>query len=230
MWGAGSIEWIDAPAMASLDPAGRRLARALVCDLADPALARFLALAPSASDLADEARPSASERSLFFPRRALLRALVAACAGVPPADVAIGYDPDGAPRVLAPQGFFVSASGRGALAALACARMPIGVDLEPLAVTPPVDAILHPRERAALTASAAPALDFLKIWTAKEAYLKALGRGFKRDPARAAVLAGSGRAFTIEDDGFPATIAAAQWAPALARLPPLVAACVMLRA
>jgi 4'-phosphopantetheinyl transferase len=229
MWGAGSIEWIDAQAMASLAPAGKSVARALVCDLADPALTRFLALAPSASDLADEARPSASERSLFFPRRALLRTLVAACAGVAPADVAIGYDPDGAPRVLAPQGFFVSASGRGALAALACARMPVGVDLEPPGDAPAVDAILHPRERAALAASATPALDFLKIWTAKEAYLKALGRGFKRDPARAAVLAGRGRAFTVEDDGFPAAIAAAEWAPPFARLPALVAACATLR-
>jgi len=44
------------------------------------------------------------------------------------------------------------------------------------------------------------------------------------------VLAGRGRAFAIEDDGFPATIAAAQWAPPFARPPALVAACVTLRA
>ena len=159
----------------------------LVADLADPALAGVLDLAPNAQDLADAARPGASPRTHFHARRALTRWLVGRQLGVEAADVVIGYDAAGAPRVLSPAaGCFVSVAGRGQLAAVAVAAGKIGVDLEPLAdAGAPVWDVLHPDEAEMLRALPEPewARAFLAIWTAKEAALKALGEGFLREPA-----------------------------------------------
>jgi phosphopantetheinyl transferase len=77
---------------------------------------------------------------------------------------------------------FVSVASRGSIAALAIASSPVGIDLEPLdAQAPVVREVLHPRELLAL--QEAPD-HFLRLWTAKEAYLKANGAGLVRDPAQ----------------------------------------------
>lgn len=222
------IQWLTGADALRLAPARGRFACALVCDVRDPTLEPLTRAAPGASDLADEKAPSASERTFFHARRAALRSLVGALLGVEPAIVRIGYDSDGAPR-LQDLPAFVSVSSRGSLAALAIASSPIGVDLEPFdGAVEPVDAVLHPRERAMLAAleGAARTRAFLRVWTAKEAYLKALGRGFKRDPALIAA-AWRGTSFTIEDTGFRAPLTAASFAPALV-VGDIVAACVAL--
>lgn len=137
-------------------------------------------LAPTEEDLRDLARPGAAPRTYFLRRRLALRALLGASLGVDPQEVRIGYDVEGAPRVLSHKGF-VSVASRGSIAALAIASSPVGVDLEPLdAQAPVVPEVLHPRELLALR----DAPDhFLRLWTAKEAYLKAHGAGLVKDPA-----------------------------------------------
>lgn len=137
-------------------------------------------LAANEDDLRDLARPGAAPRSYFLRRRLALRALLGASLGVDPRAVRIGYDVEGAPRVLSHKAF-VSVASRGSIAALAIASSPIGIDLEPLdAHAPIVREVLHPRELLALQDKPD---HFLRLWTAKESYLKAHGAGLVKDPA-----------------------------------------------
>lgn len=220
------IEWLDAAGATHAHAASGPFARVLVCDVRDAALDP-LRVAPDAGDRADAAYPGASERSHFIERRVLLRAFAARCAGVSPDALRIGYDEHGAPRVTGAD-LFVSVSSRGARAALAVASSPVGVDLEPFDdAAPVIDDVLGKAERNALArlAGDARARAFLHVWTAKEAYLKAMGRGFKRDPALVNVGL-RGASFTIEDAGFAAELSAGAFAPpddlvvACAVLPP----------
>lgn len=222
--GAGpEIAWCRAEDVATLAPAQGVFARALVCDLADPATAGLLTLAPTRQDLRDEARPGASDRTWFRARRSALRAFAARAAGVSPQTVEIGYDAPGAPRVLSQSSLFVSVACRGSLAALAVGSSPLGVDLEPDdGFVEPVDAVLHPSERGA------DAPSFLRIWTAKEAYLKAAGVGFTRDPSAIAVVA-RGSAFAIDDPAAHAAVACAAWLETRLGGAKVLAACVVLR-
>lgn len=214
MAGQVAIEWLDAGNAARARAPRAPFVRVLVCDLREPAIAPLLAVAPDAGDLADANYPGASERSYFLQRRGALRSLAALCAGVAPDTMAISYDQDGAPRV-ASANLFVSVSSRGARAALAVASAPVGVDLEPFDErTPVIEDVLCKSERAALArlSGADQARAFLRIWTAKEAYLKALGRGFKRNPTLICINAGA-ESFSVEDTGFPAELAAGAFAP-----------------
>lgn len=183
------IEWLDADGLAGLAPAPGAFARVLVCDLDDPALETHRATPMTDDDLRDEARPGASDRRFFRARRVVLRAFAATCVGVDARDIVIGYDGPGAPRARRP-GVFVSAAGRGRVAALAVASAPVGVDVEPCTPAPaPVPEVLHPMERMALESAPEDLRNalFLRFWCAKEAYLKALGEGLTRDPASVAV-------------------------------------------
>ncbi len=204
-----TIEWLDAAAASMAGPARAPFARVLICHLHDPALARFGAVAPHAGDLADAQYPGASRRSHFMERRLLLRAFAARCVGAAPDAVRIFYDEHGAPRVGGAD-VFVSVSSRGQQVALAVASSPIGVDLEPLEDAGPViEDVLGKREREMLErlSGEARTRGFMHVWTAKEAYLKAVGRGFKRDPALVNINA-RGAAFTVEDTGFAAALLA----------------------
>lgn len=140
-------------------------------------------LGPTEEDLRDLARPGAAPRTYFLRRRLALRALLGASLGVDPRNMRIGYDVEGAPRVLSHKAF-VSVASRGSIAALAIASSPVGIDLEPLDAKNPaaiVREVLHPRELLALRDE--PDY-FLRLWTAKEAYLKAHGAGLVRNPAQ----------------------------------------------
>lgn len=209
-----TVEWLGAPDVASLQAARGAFARVLVCDLRDPALAPLASRMPNADDLADASYPGASERSYFLRRRAVLRSFAALCAGVDAGALRVSYDQHGAPRVSGAD-VFVSVSNRGAHAALAVASSPVGVDLEPFdEAAPIIEDVLCKAERTALSKRAGPdrALAFLRIWTAKEAYLKALGRGFKRDPALVCVKADI-QSFSVEDTGFAADLTTGAFAP-----------------
>lgn len=211
---AMTVEWLDAASGAAAGVARPPYARVLICDLRDRALETLRALAPDANDIEDANYPGASERSHFLARRATLRSFAARCAGADPHDIRIFYDGHGAPRVAGPR-LFVSVSSRGARAALAVASSPVGVDLEPFDETAPViEDVIGKAERLTLAKLAGPAraAAFLRIWTAKEAYLKALGSGFKRDPARICIRARAG-GFTVEDTSFAAVLAAGAYAP-----------------
>ncbi len=167
---------------------------------------------PNAADLADAGNREGEKLRLFLRRRTLLRVLVAQRLGLAPDAILIGYDARGAPVLRQrrlprarnrPQAsrLFVSLSARGSLAAFALAEGPVGIDLEPLADPGPLSAALTPAEKAALAAApeeVRPAMA-LRYWTAKEAYLKALGLGLLRDPARIEIAAADG--FTVRDGG-----------------------------
>lgn len=158
-------------------------------DLRSPAFLPLLRPAPTQSDHADERRPGASDRAYFLARRAATRSLVARALGCEADGVIIAYDGPGAPRVKS-HTCEISVAGRGPFVAIAVSSEPVGVDLEIIREDVEIiQAVLHPVERASLRdMSAAEArLAFLEIWTAKEAYLKALGAGFNVDPSTFAV-------------------------------------------
>lgn len=183
-------------------------------DAVDPAAAQTHVLVVSRGAVAplapspDDMREAATRRdaALFLIRRAALRRLVARVADVAPDSVVVAralHNATGAPILAAPQGFHVSMSARGDGAALAVSRRPVGVDMELTGqAAAPAWNVLAPSERAALEGlppSARPRA-FLELWTAKEAYLKALGLGLSREPGDIAADFG-GETFTIRDGG-----------------------------
>ncbi|MDT2019912.1 4'-phosphopantetheinyl transferase superfamily protein [Methylocella sp. CPCC 101449] len=224
------IEWIFADGIDRLaQPDGDATSahvstRVLAVDLDDPRTVALQRLALLPSDLADEARPGATDRRYFRARRAALRALVAWQLGVTAETIEIAYDAAGAPRVVAPvlhavlpgvlaaPSPFISVSARGSRALLAVSASPVGVDFEPDTTAQPILDVLHPHERAELATLDGAARDrrFLEIWTAKEAYLKALGDGLTRDPATIAVssfaASSSAAGLRIDDTGETAAL------------------------
>lgn len=186
------IAWMsvyDLSGMTAPAPQGHWV-RVLAADMRDRRIAPLAALAPLPGDEIDRNRKATGDRSFFAARRAVLRSLIGTIASCRGEDVQIAYDRDGAPRVLQPEGFFVSIAGQGPFALLAIADTPVGVDFEPLTRNvAPVSDVLHAdeRERLAALAGEEAGAEFLFVWTAKEACLKARGQGFLEDPALFAV-------------------------------------------
>jgi 4'-phosphopantetheinyl transferase len=183
-------------------------------------------LAPTPRDL-QEAPSRDPARGAFLRRRALSRRIVAARLGVAPQSVEIGHAPSGAPRVLAPSSSLkISVSGRADFCAVAMAESPIGVDIEPSRAIEPPWSLLHPNERNILETltGEARADAFPRLWTAKEAYLKALGLGFARDPTKIAI----GLDFSILDEEAAPTILTRGWRRFVLRGEDFIAACVVL--
>ncbi len=117
------------------------------------------------------------------PAEALARPWLAAALAVPPASLALPRDPHGRPRLDVP-GFDASwsHSGERLLVALG-AGVRVGADLELLRPRPRALALAErfftPAETATLAALPPAALEagFVRLWCAKEAVLKAHGRG-----------------------------------------------------
>jgi phosphopantetheinyl transferase len=107
-------------------------------------------------------------------------------------DIQLAYDVKGAPFVAKPErgGLFISRSHRPlcsgeVISALAFASQPMGVDVEIVQNHVPIPVnVLHPRERAFLQGLALCQRSeaFTKLWTLKEAYLKARGVGLSQAP------------------------------------------------
>jgi phosphopantetheinyl transferase len=145
-------------------------------------------------------------RGLFLARRRLLRRALALRLGIAPGDVLIAKGANGAPRVTsAREPIFVSLASRGEVVAMGISDRPVGVDVEVIQPAPPEPAwnILHPREREFLARQ--PPRDqsesFLALWCVKEAYLKAIGLGLRREPAAIAVSLEDRERLNIEDRG-----------------------------
>ena len=122
--------------------------------------------------------------------RAHWRRVLGAYLACPPEAVEFALDADGKPRLAGPVRhhdleFNLSHSGDLALFAIARGRR-VGVDVE---VTPRLDVrrlserVLTKRERAPLRKLSGLRLEheFLRCWTRKEAWIKALGDGMSRD-------------------------------------------------
>jgi 4'-phosphopantetheinyl transferase len=126
----------------------------------------------------------ARDRELFVAAHAALRRALGAALDVPPRELRFEREEGGRPRLADGElAFSLSHSGRRALVALARtpevgvdveARRRGGLDLERVAARS-----FSPAERAALAVltSAEREEAFHRIWTRKEAYVKALGRG-----------------------------------------------------
>lgn len=113
----------------------------------------------------------------FTVARGTLREILGAELGIPPASVRFAYGEHGKPSV---EGLHFNLSHSGDRALVGVADRPVGVDLEEL--RPDVQfRRLAERFFSALEREAMPdqglALAFFRLWTRKEAYLKACGKG-----------------------------------------------------
>ncbi len=153
-----------------------------------------------------------TERSAL--RRGMARSILARQLGCREGDVAIAHDAAGRPFLDLPRetGLHLSLATRAGVVAVGLACQPLGVDVEQVdeRTAPPLD-LLHPDERSALAAAGAAqqARNFARLWAAKEAYVKALGSGFRRAPESFAVSLLSETAFRVTDASAPADIAGA---------------------
>ena len=125
-------------------------------------------------------------------RRALPRTLAADALGLD-RDAVLVTQATGYPPVVtrpAGSGLFLSIASRGPFTAAAIAKSAVGIDVE--IVDPEGEIpwnVLHPGEAAVLArheAHGRPAAA-ARLWSLKEAYLKALGLGLSREPASFAV-------------------------------------------
>ncbi|RXT52987.1 hypothetical protein B6S44_19815 [Bosea sp. Tri-44] len=138
-------------------------------------------------------------------RRSLARKVLARQFSLAEDAVEIGHEPAGRPLIVAPHGsgLHLSLATRAGLVAVALAHRPVGVDVEQVALAgePPL-AMLHPDERSWFESLPAPArrLAFAQLWSAKEAYVKALGTGFARAPESFAVQLDGTERFTVVDE------------------------------
>lgn len=118
--------------------------------------------------------------------------------------VTIAHEPGGRPFIAGRPGLHVSLATRAGIVAVALARGPVGVDVEALSEAPFPLAMLHEAERRSLESlpEAARPLAFARLWAAKEAYVKALGTGFRREPDSFAVTLDGAR-FGVDDPSRP---------------------------
>jgi len=132
----------------------------------------------------------------FLVRRAAVRHLTGMLTGLAPEAVglrrgitgALTYEP-------ALPGLNVSLSHRGPYAAMAFAGTPVGVDLESVGDVVHIPwNVLHQDEAAVLETVPEDQrpLAFLRLWTVKEAYVKALGFGLSREPSSFCVVESDG--------------------------------------
>lgn len=176
------------------------------------------------------ARLERPARDLSPARAALAHGLIARRAGCAESDVVLDHDAKGAPRIVAPAcDLHLSLAGRDDIVAAAIAEDRIGVDVETLAgsfETP--RNILHPGELVALEAADAGAHEMLlRIWTAKEAYVKALGEGFAREPSGIEIRLGRADDFEVLDRGRRIETTLAWTGRALVRRQPVILACMI---
>jgi phosphopantetheinyl transferase len=117
------------------------------------------------------------------------------------------HDRLGAPLLLldgSASGWRLTSSSRENIALFGLSRERIGVDVELVAALAPAWNILHAAEKCALAALPEDehAEAFLRLWTAKEAYLKALGLGLRREPSDIQITV-KGESFSIRDREAP---------------------------
>jgi 4'-phosphopantetheinyl transferase len=120
----------------------------------------------------------------FAASRAALRLVLAGYLQADPEGLAFRVGPHGQPRLAEDEVRF-SLSRSGGLALVAVSSRPVGADLERVEARPELPDVaaarFGPREAVCIAAGCcgSPALSFYRHWTAKEAYLKAIGLGLR---------------------------------------------------
>jgi 4'-phosphopantetheinyl transferase len=158
--------------------------------------------------------------------RVVISSVLAGYLGVDECRVRVGHDEEGKPRLVSPEGcgLELSISHGGSVSLLAVTRAArVGVDVEPLRLAAAGWAVvreaLTPAEWRALPAEReARAGAFLRVWSRKEALLKAIGVGLAIEPrlvelSRTQIVAlppafGSREAWTLADLALPGHVAA----------------------
>jgi 4'-phosphopantetheinyl transferase len=166
-------------------PGNARVYLAQVGDLA-PSLAEEAVLSAGERRRAD-AFGLLSLRRRFVWRRIILRRVIAARLGCRPAEVDLQATPAGRPFVAGSDlDVSVSHSRDVALIAVSGGRRRIGVDVEAVVPMPDQQQIaeiaLTSQERSELRRHDLSCEAFYRIWTCKEACLKAIGTGLRLDP------------------------------------------------
>jgi 4'-phosphopantetheinyl transferase len=155
----------------------------------------------------EELRHAEKRGARWAAARAGLRALLGGYLGADPA--ALAFDARGKPRLdpPSPLRFNLSHSGDAALIAVATERE-VGVDLELVKQRRDIPAlarrVLVSSERAAVSEAADPAHAFHRHWVAKEAFVKATGRGVASMRSLELALDGPGGPRLVEVGGDPA--------------------------
>ncbi len=113
----------------------------------------------------------------------------------------IGFYEYGKPYFIQPAGWHFSLSHSGEYAACVLAREPVGIDIQKIR---PVDAGVPLRcfseeERQRLRAAKSPEEELIRIWTLKEAVVKASGQGLRQDLRCVNASAGRCKTWQIED-------------------------------
>ena len=161
---AGPVVWL-----VSIDDRDARL-RAEQVPIPPSLLARFAS------------SQQAGERLL---RRRLAMVLVAQAGGSAIDEIEIAATAQGAPRIIAPNGWHLSVAARWPDCAIAVARVPVGVDIERITAEPVAFDLLTIAEQKGI--GRAPAADqpaaFTSCWVAKEAHAKWTGNPRRLDPA-----------------------------------------------
>ena len=154
-----------------------------------PPYARCYAVLNAAEHARLEAFASEELRRRFAARRWALRGLLAHARGSTLAEVTLQAEPRGRLRFADGGGPWFSAAQRGERAVVAWSEREVGVDLEldgALSGDPPI--ALLALEEQTWFADQPVAAAFLRLWTAKEAYLKARGVGLSEELTASAVI------------------------------------------
>lgn len=127
------------------------------------------------------------DRKRFLTKRFILKKLLSLYLDTPPQFIRFGHNQHGKPHLIQPThdtSLQFSTSHSQGLALIVVARQRnLGVDLESIQSLPEIDALLSrwfPRSEAMILQNLATQekhLAFYRLWTLKEAYLKALGQG-----------------------------------------------------
>ena len=176
--------------------------------LDDGALRRFLA--PDEVARADRFR-FGRDASRSVRRRWLLRRLLAAY-GADPGTDAFATGPHGKPEPPAGATVRFNASSSGSLAVVAVSRdTPLGVDVERLRTIANGALLAKATMTASELAELATARDdeaygvaFLRLWTLKEAFMKAHGTGLSLEPLRITTTATAADRWTVTSPDAPA--------------------------
>jgi 4'-phosphopantetheinyl transferase len=141
-----------------------------------------------------------ADRDRWSACRTALRMILSARLGLSPREIPLLTEAHGKPALPEdlPLAFNLSHCHDLALV-VTCNRAPLGIDIEPLARASSLEGcentFCHPAELAALPAEDGPRnLALLELWTAKEAFLKALGTGLSHPPEEVLVSIAEGTA------------------------------------
>lgn len=120
------------------------------------------------------------KKTQFIQGRTVLRIILAKYLDMAPEEIQFGTGPQGKPFVSQLPGFGFNLSHSGDLALLAIGPSSVGVDIERRQVRDFLalsQRFFSSKEGALIAESPTPEYDFYRIWTAKEAILKAHGAG-----------------------------------------------------